>query len=113
MAMIGAHIKRVRIQRRLTLSELAAKAGISKSYLSYIERGIQENPSFLVLTRLSKALGVPLEILMEEGHPEIDMTAEVDEEWLKLLEEAVRTGVSKEEFSLYLDFIKFRNKKSH
>ena len=37
--MLGKRVRRLRIQRRLTLEELAARAGISASFLGNIERG--------------------------------------------------------------------------
>lgn len=33
----------------------------------------------------------------------------LDSEWLLLIEEAIRSGISKDDFSYYLDFVKFRN----
>ena len=51
--MIGNHIKRYRLQKKMTLSELAEKTEIAKSYLSSIERNIQTNPSITVLEKLA------------------------------------------------------------
>lgn len=53
--------KRVAVERQLrglSLSQLADKAGISKSYLSQLESGKQENPSLDVLNKLADALGI-------------------------------------------------------
>lgn len=41
----------------LSQEELAEKAGIDRTYVSQIERGIS-NPSLVVLVKLSQALGV-------------------------------------------------------
>lgn len=49
MMIVGEKIKRLRIRKKYSITELSEKANVSKSYLSYIERGIQENPSVQVL----------------------------------------------------------------
>lgn len=42
--MIGERIKRLRLQKGISLTELAEKAGVAKSYISSIERNLQKNP---------------------------------------------------------------------
>jgi XRE family transcriptional regulator, master regulator for biofilm formation len=107
---VGERIKNLRIQKNYSITELSIKAHVSKSYLSYIERGIQENPSLQVLSRLAKALTVTLEDLT--GHPinehEEDSLPPIDPEWLDMIDEAIRNGVSKEEFAFYIDFMKYK-----
>ncbi|WP_121610035.1 XRE family transcriptional regulator [Mesobacillus foraminis] len=109
---VGQQIKRLRIQKEYSITELAEKSGVSKSYLSYIERGIQENPSLHVLSRLANTLGVSPEELMGEAS-----TAEhlppVDPEWLEMIDEAIKNGIRKEDFAFYLDFVKFKNKQGN
>ncbi|WP_053361583.1 helix-turn-helix domain-containing protein [Bacillus sp. FJAT-27251] len=108
--MVGEKIKRYRLEKMYSITELAEKAGVSKSYLSYIERGIQENPSMQVLSRLARTLGVTVEELMGDDSQETESHGLVDEEWMGLIDEAIRSGISKKEFAFYLDFIKFRNR---
>ena len=43
--MIGKNIYWLRKEKGLTLSELAERANVAKSYLSNIERDINQNPS--------------------------------------------------------------------
>ncbi|NGY85273.1 helix-turn-helix transcriptional regulator [Bacillus megaterium] len=43
--MIGDRIRTIRVQKRMTLSNLAEKANVTKSYLSNIERNISNNPT--------------------------------------------------------------------
>ena len=62
--MIGKKIKALRIQKGYSLTKMAEETDISKSYLSYIERGIQQNPSIKVLSKISTLLNVSLEELM-------------------------------------------------
>jgi len=107
---VGERIKKRRILKNYSITELAIKANVSKSYLSYIERGIQENPSLQVLSRLAKTLDVSLEELT--GQPlyeqKEESLAQIDPEWLDMVEEAIRNGVSKEEFAFYIDFMKYK-----
>ncbi|WP_425481221.1 helix-turn-helix domain-containing protein [Metabacillus lacus] len=64
--MIGQKIKRLREQKGLTITELAARSGVSKSYISSMERDIKKNPSIEVLSRLSKVLQVEIGELVRE-----------------------------------------------
>ena len=63
---LGPVLQRERKARRLTLEQLAALSGISKSMLSQIERG-QVNPTFAVLWSLTQALGIALSDLVQTG----------------------------------------------
>ena len=111
--MVGEKIKILRTRKKYSITELSEKAKVSKSYLSYIERGIQKNPSLQVLSRLAKTLDTTVEYLM--GH-EIKVNKNgipIDQEWLLLVDEAIKNGISKEDFSFYLDFVKFKNNINH
>jgi XRE family transcriptional regulator, master regulator for biofilm formation len=106
--MVGEKIKSLRIRKKYSITELSEKASVSKSYLSYIERGIQENPSIQVLSRLANTLDTTVEYLMGR---EILMNNEgvpIDKEWFLLVDEAIKNGISKEDFAYYLDFMKFQ-----
>ena len=61
MIKLGKIIRAFRLERELTLKELAAKADISPSYLSQIEND-QVNMNLSVLESLSIALGKPLNL---------------------------------------------------
>ena len=58
LAEVGPRLKRVRVQRGVTLVELAAATGISKSTLSRLETG-QRKPSLELLLPLAQAHQVP------------------------------------------------------
>ncbi len=110
--MIGDRIRQYRLQKNLSLSELAERAGVAKSYLSAIERYIQVNPSIHVLERLAGVLNVPVHVLIEEEEPS-SATATGDDDhfdpdWLNIVREAMNSGVSKEEFRQFLEFQKWR-----
>ena len=47
--MIGMRVKKIREQKNMTMSELAEKAGVAKSYLSSLERNLQKNPTIQFL----------------------------------------------------------------
>jgi transcriptional regulator with XRE-family HTH domain len=55
---IGARIRALREAQKLTATELARRAGISKSLLSQVELG-SSNASISVLRALARGLGVP------------------------------------------------------
>ncbi|WP_419882270.1 helix-turn-helix domain-containing protein [Peribacillus sp. B-H-3] len=102
--MIGGKIKEFRQKKGYSLNGLANKIGISKSYLSYIERGIQKNPSIKILSKIADILETTAEDLM--GDPKEQ--ERLDPEWAALLQEAIASGASKEELSSWIEFIKFK-----
>ncbi len=63
---IGPVIQGERKARRLTLEQLAAMSGVSKSMLSQIERG-EANPTFAVLWSLTQSLGIEFSDLISGG----------------------------------------------
>jgi len=65
---VGPRLRRLRAQRGVTLTSLAAATGISKSTLSRLETG-QRRPSLEVLLPLAQAYHVPLDDLV--GAPEV------------------------------------------
>ncbi|MCL6633938.1 MAG: helix-turn-helix domain-containing protein [Alicyclobacillus herbarius] len=103
---LGERIHNLRIQKGLSLSELAEKASIAKSYLSSIERGLQANPTVQVLDKLAQVLDVSVQDLLQEK-PETD-PQELDPTWLELIREAMESGVSKQQFREFLEFQKWR-----
>jgi transcriptional regulator with XRE-family HTH domain len=72
---VGARLKRLRTQRRLTLTAVAEATGISKSTMSRLETG-QRRPTLELLLALSHAYRVPLDDLVaapEVGDPRIQL----------------------------------------
>lgn len=110
MSLIGEKIKQLRLEKRMSISELAEKAGVAKSYLSSIERNLQSNPSIQFIEKISNVLGVTVnEIILENNNDDADL----DEEWMQIVQEAMKSGVSKEQFKEYLEFNKWRQKNNH
>ncbi|MCU9614507.1 helix-turn-helix domain-containing protein [Caldibacillus lycopersici] len=107
--MIGERIKLLRIQQGLSLNELSHLANVSKSYISYIERGIQKDPSPHIISRIAKVLNTNIEELFADA---INDSYFLDKEWIDLLQDGVHSGLNKTDFKLYIDFIKYRKKHS-
>lgn len=106
MGLLGERIKTLRNEQELTISELAERAGVAKSYLSSIERNKQTNPSIQFIEKISEALGVSVnDILYDSDEIEIE---DLDNEWLEIVMEAMQSGVSKKQFKEYLEFNKWK-----
>lgn len=56
----GAALRQIRLDRELRVPELAEKAGVSASFIKYVEAG-QTQPSDLYARALADALGVTVE----------------------------------------------------
>jgi transcriptional regulator with XRE-family HTH domain len=59
-ALVARNIKRLRVARELSQEKLAVDAGIDRTYVSRLERGL-ENPSVAVLEKLARALSSNIE----------------------------------------------------
>lgn len=92
----------------MSISELAKEADVAKSYLSSIERNIQSNPSIQFIEKISAVLGVSINELLSENR--VNEEVELDDDWLEIVQEAMESGVSKEQFKEYLEFNKWRNR---
>lgn len=101
---IGQRIKRIRTQKNKSLSELADAAGVAKSYLSNVERGIQSNPSIQFVEKIAQTLNVSVpSILFGEHESEV-----LDPEWAQLIQEAMSSGVDKNQFKEFLEYQKWK-----
>ncbi|GAB3804986.1 helix-turn-helix domain-containing protein [Virgibacillus kimchii] len=110
--MIGEKIKQLRKENKMSISELAEKAGVAKSYLSSIERNLQTNPSIQFIEKVSAVLNVSVNELIKDDREKVNED-ELDEEWLEIVQEAMESGVSKEQFKEYLEFNKWRSKQGN
>lgn len=111
--MIGKNIAEIRKKRGYSLTELAELSGISKSYLSNIERNINNNPSIEVLQKIAKVLNVDF-ITLIEPHRDIDSHKYIEREWIQLLKEMKELGIDKEDIKEYktlIEFIKWQRNK--
>lgn len=62
---LGKRIKELRKEKEITQIDLAAKIGIDRSYLGFIERG-ERNVSFDVMAEIAKALDVGMNELTRD-----------------------------------------------
>ncbi len=102
--MIGDRVKKLRLEKKMSLSELADQAGVAKSYLSSLERNLQRNPSIQFLEKIASVLNVPVDHLIHEQ----ENHAELDNDWMNLVKEAMDSGISKEQFKEFLEFNRWR-----
>ncbi len=106
--MIGKRIQKIRSDKGLSLSELADRAGVAKSYLSAIERDIQDNPSIHVLEKLAGVLDVPVSSLIDTQPDKSTEDEFLDKEWTQLVREAMASGIPKEQFRDFLEYYRWR-----
>lgn len=64
--LVGANIRRLRLEKGLTQEQVAFEAKIDLTYAGGIERG-KRNPSLLVLTRIAAVLSVEPAVLLERS----------------------------------------------
>lgn len=69
---LGATIRSLRGERRLSMVELATRSGVSTSLISQVERGLTA-PSLDVLWAIARSLEVPIGTFFQETH--VDTTA--------------------------------------
>ena len=63
---LGPRLRALRRSNHLTLRELAARAAITESFLSQVERGVA-SPSIATVQRIARALGLSIAELFAEG----------------------------------------------
>ncbi len=62
--LVGANVKRLRLQRGLTQEQLAEASGCTQQYLSGLEKG-QRNPTILSVFHIAEALKASILDLFE------------------------------------------------
>ena len=67
---LGRRIRELRTERSMTLEALAGRAGVTRSFLSTVERG-RSNPSIAVLRAIASALDVPVFMLFTDPHQNV------------------------------------------
>lgn len=64
--LVSRNVRRLRVQKGLSQEALAVDAGIDRTYVSRVERGL-ENPTVAVLEKFAKALDAEITELFESG----------------------------------------------
>ncbi len=95
--MIGYRVKSLREARKMSITELSAKSGVAKSYISSLERNLQTNPTILVLEKIAKILCIKVDALLNE---QVDKV--MDEEWMEIMQDVMGSGISKEEMREFI-----------
>lgn len=109
--MIGKNILEIRKKRALSLTELAERANISKSYLSNIERNLNKNPSIQVMNKIAAVLNVDLKTLIKDSSKH-DIKEDLEKEWIDFIYELKESGIEKEQIQEYrslVEFIRWKN----
>ena len=60
-------LRELRIKRGISQNELARRAGVKQSVISYIENGRTKHPRIDTLTALAEVLGVSVEKLVKKA----------------------------------------------
>lgn len=50
-------VKQYRLESGMSQADLAVKASVARSYITMLEEGKRSNPSYLVMLKISEALG--------------------------------------------------------
>ncbi|AGK52243.1 helix-turn-helix domain-containing protein [Bacillus sp. 1NLA3E] len=102
--MIGERVKKLRQEKKMSLTELADQAGVAKSYISSLERNLQSNPSIQFLEKIGTVLGVPIDYFIL-NNPDSE---KLDPGWISLVKDAMESGITKDQFREYLEFNKWK-----
>ena len=106
MGMIGEKIKKYRHEKGISLTELADRSNVSKSYLNSLERNIKDNPSINLIKRIAKELDIDIANILDEEDLN-KKTSKLDYEWILFIEEAKKAGIESDHLSEYKELIEF------
>lgn len=67
----GDNLKKYRIQNKIGINELGRKIGVSGAYISSLEAGKKQNPSFDIINKLSEVLNISPILLTYENDSNI------------------------------------------
>ena len=106
--MIGPRIRTIRTKKKMSLSQLAERSRVTKSYLSQIERNICTNPSIEFVERIAVALNTSPEELLgwgknKDGISGLDNTLSYVKRYLLTMEDE-----QLKELKDYIDFTLWR-----
>lgn len=85
MENFGEYMKNLRLEQRLSLRDVAARTGVSVSYLTQIEHGRKRSPGPDILKKLAPVYNVPArELLKSAGYLEEVKPVLTDEEEVEM-----------------------------
>jgi transcriptional regulator with XRE-family HTH domain len=95
---IGNRIKAIRKERGITQTDLALKAGMSRTYLADIE-GNRYTPSLNILKVIADALNLRISDIIEEED------GELSESYIKVIQSAKKSGIKPERLAALIEFL--------
>lgn len=73
MSQFGDWVKTMRKTRRWTQEELAARSGVSQSFISALETGVRKHPGIETLRSIAIAFGLPVEeVIRKVGYARLE-----------------------------------------
>ena len=78
--LFGSYLKKLRLDRKMSLREVEKMAKISNAYLSQVERGERNIPTLKILSRVAKAYGVEVGELIKRAEEEFENKSQKENE---------------------------------
>ena len=104
---MGSRIKELGLLKGYSISELAKLADVSKSYLSQTEPETQKILLLQVLNKIAATLDTSIEYLLGSDKTDDQKGIVLDHEWRQLIQEAIKEGMKKEDFTEYRKYMKY------
>jgi transcriptional regulator with XRE-family HTH domain len=108
LVVLGQRVQRLRVERVMTLQDLADASGVSVSMLSSVERGAKA-PTVTVLDRIAEGLGVQISVLADAEDERVVVRRAADQDvadeaggWRRTILTPVVPGVNFEWVSVTL-----------
>ena len=89
--LVANRLRSLRVEKKLTLQQLAAQTGIAPSFLSRVEN-YKASPPLASLSRLADALGVKIDTLFRRDHPAPQLIARTSKPQRRRMKSALRPG---------------------
>jgi len=119
---LGKVIRHVRKARQMTQEALAFESGVNRTYLSQIERGLQ-NPTVETLFKLTRALKVPAADVIQAVERDVDSNQgddrampavpELPHEFIDTLERELRGFISTRDTEAAIAYVKLKLVEAH
>lgn len=92
----GEHLRNVRKEKGLSIRELARRSGVSNAYISQLENDKTKNPTYEIIGKLAKGLGIATTELVNANDPTLDFFFDGND--LSYLSITEMDGVQREDF---------------
>jgi transcriptional regulator with XRE-family HTH domain len=113
MRNIGSRVRTLRTERKITLPDLAERAGLSKGLISKLENAEETNPSLSTLYRIAEALDVTIADLIETEKVQVArIVPETQPRWQKGLVDYLRQNGKEPDPDILNALYVLRNRKA-